>query len=273
MFPDFVHQIREDMSWALYRGKVLSCSEKKDLEENIKNHFSCMISNIMEILSLRYMTDEKFISNVRIIGEENLHCALSAGKGAILLMAHFGNWEYIGYWLSRIAKVDIASFYLDQYSKTLDSFLNKGRINYGLKLIHREELKDAIKHLKNNGVLALISDQDGLSTGEYIYFFDRLVSAPKGVARFALKFKCPVIPVYIYRNMTDFSHNIVFGSDLSADHRKVTIPQEIQKHYSFFESIILSHPSEWLWAYKRWKSRRHVVRAAYNQKLPYYKNN
>ena len=272
MFPEFVHQIREDMRWALYRGKSLSKSEKKQLEMYIKQHFSCMVANIIEILSLDYMTDEKFNSNVRIIGEENLRNALSKGKGAILLMAHFGNWEYIGYWLSRIGNVDIASFYLDQYSKTLDAFLNKRRLNYGIKLIHREEMKAAIKHLKSNGILALISDQDGLSTGEYIYFFDRLVSAPKGVVRFAHKFKCPVIPVYSYRNMTNFSHNIVFGSNLSLVGRDVTIQQEIKKHYSFFEDIILNHPQEWLWAYKRWKSRRHVVRTAYNQNLPYYKN-
>jgi KDO2-lipid IV(A) lauroyltransferase len=131
-------------------------------------------------------------------------------------------------------------------------------------LFHRiKEIKQGLKYFSKGGHLAFIADQDGLREGEYLYFFDRLVSAPPGVAKMSKKYGIIVLPVSLRYAWNKPEFLIEFGEPF--------YPKDMQEIYVWYEKIILQYPEQWLWLYQRWKKRRHVVSYAKEHNLPLFK--
>jgi len=240
------------------RGYYLPISTCKNIVCNV---FITQMKNIYEILKLSNECARKLVSNINVYGLENLENALHKKKGVILLLCHFGNWELLGAYLG-LNGFKVSTFYMDQYIKELTYYLNNMRKQFNLNLINRNKPYSALSVLKNGGILAMISDQDGGEKGVYLEFFGRLVSAMPGPAAFSYKTHASLLPARIYRN-NDNSHSILFDKPLSLfniKNKKEFISNNTKLIYNYFENIILSNPREWLWFYNRYKRRRHMDR-------------
>ena len=63
--------------------------------------------NLLEFLHLPHMSDEEINRLMTLEGREHMARALAAGKGAVMLTAHYGNWELAG------AKMALAGYPLN----------------------------------------------------------------------------------------------------------------------------------------------------------------
>lgn len=263
-----VKRVKNDVSLILglsdsSYSELSGTAKKKYLNDKCRDIFYSHLLIISEVIRLADMTPHEVDSLVKIRCDKNLQMVLKRGKGALLVIPHFGNWEVLGAALA-VKGYDIHSFYMDQSLKKLEAYLNRIRLFFGIKLIDRDDIRGAARALKKNALLGVIADQDGGPNGVYLRFMGRPVSAPRGAAALARMTGAGIVPTHIIRK-PDNSFEIVFGKELNTDilyklnrNKKLFEEQITRKIYEYYESLIVSCPEQWLWFYNRFKKRRHI---------------
>lgn len=224
-------------------------------------HFAQVLFELFKFPSI----DEKYIERyVRCDGLSNVDNAVKRGHGAIILTAHFGNWEFSG--LAGAVKgypQDVLA--KQQKFILLNGLLNKYRERYGRRVIEKGmATRGIINALKENRIVAILSDQDGGASGVLVDFFGRLASTPKGAVVFALKFNSEILPNFCARIKGPFYDMTIEkpialqnSGDIERDAQ-----ENLQKFTNILEDYINRFPSQWLWLHKRWKttpSRRILI--------------
>lgn len=190
------------------------------------------------------------IRNIGLIDE-----ALREGKGAMLVGAHFGNWELMGAALA--AKYPVTFVVGQQQNRRVDDLLNSYRLGKGIKIIPlKMALRGVLKTLKSNESVAILADQDAHDDGAFVPFFGRPASTPKGPALFALRAGCPMIVGYIVRGVNGFtvSFEKVPPPQNPVDDEDA-IRQYTANHVAILERVTREHPDHWFWMHRRWKTK------------------
>ena len=210
---------------------------------------------LLEILYMPALTPAKLN---RLISIENLHYlteAMNAGKGTVLLTAHFGNWEWMAARLVQ-AGLPMAAVAETQPGPGLDRLLNEYRQQVGLKPYARgNTLVCAMKALKNGQVLGFLADQDAKGSGVFVDFFGRPSSTPQGPAFFALRSGAPVVPAFIVRQPRNKGHRILLSPPIYAvdpQNPQEQIPAMTARMTEVMEDRIRRYPDHWWWFQRRW---------------------
>jgi len=238
----------------------LSFPEKsrKEIMRITKSTYKNFIKTVIDIMFFPKMTDEQikkmmFIDKAEIF--ERIH---NQNKGAILMSAHFGNWELTA--LSFSKRYPMSVMVAKQSNELIDDMINSIRTKQGFSAISRDNapqaFKSVMKALKNNHFVAILCDQDAGKQGVFIPFFGRLASFPKGAALFALRAKCPITTAFGVQQK-DGSMDMKVGEislpDTGSQEKDVEI---IMTQYAkLLEDAIREHPEQWFWFHRKWKTR------------------
>lgn len=212
--------------------------------------------SITEFLMSDAMDPAYFDTHVEIEGEERFRALVAEGKGVVLLTAHFGNWEFLnlmagvrGHALAVVAK--------PQKLRRSDAYLNALRSQRGAKVVLRGmDIRQVYRTLLEGGLAGILADQDGGVQGVYAPLFGRQSSYPRGVARFSYKTGAPALPVFVARIAPD-RHRIYVGSPIRGGEGESEPEFErrvVGDFSSQLEAMVRRHPSQWIWAHRRWKS-------------------
>ena len=191
---------------------------------------------------------------VEVSGQKYFDEAFARGKGALLMTAHYSNWEFLVAWTGYNYNFSgIAQHNKSAFQKEL---INRLRTSAGTKIIGKEEpMLRAISVLKNNAALGLISDQHTGSEGILAPFFDIPCSTAQGLAVFAYLTKAPIIPVRTLR-LAPYKFKIEISPPIEWEKkatRDETVYDIVCKTNHVFEAWIKDAPGEWLWLHKRYK--------------------
>lgn len=111
----------------------------------------------------------------------------------------------------------------------------------------------AYAHLSRGGTLGLLVDQK-LDTGLAVPFFGRPAMTMDALASFALKFRCPVLPIHVRRLgpgrlavLCDPPLSLPQTGDKKAD--IVALTNDMNR---VLEDWIRQQPGDWLWLHRRW---------------------
>jgi len=216
------------------------------------NHFRILL----ETLLLNGMADHELLSTVEVLGQEKL-----PKSGYIILIPHYGNWEVLGCFLARYG-LPIHSFYMDQRISGIEAFLNESRKYFGIRLIDREDVRLAVKILKNGGAMGVIADQDGGAGGFMTRLMGRPASFPRGAEVLSRLAGVPIVPMAMRRvGPLKFQVSILEplyhprSRGLKGEQAEAALYNEM---VMAFERTISADPSQWLWFYDRFKPRRHL---------------
>lgn len=211
--------------------------------------------NFIEFLKLPYTSDEKLKKNLVPGGLEHFHAALKNGKGLIVILGHYGNWD-----LMSVAQVLIG---LDGYiitktarNKSINTLWQKIREDKGVHFISdKNSIFQIVTLLKKNKIIFMIFDQHmGNSMGIRVNFFNRPASTMRVVALLSKKLGVPVIPVHCWRKGKKHYFQAEKKIDLIVGKSdEETIKLTTQKYNDVLEEFIRKCPEQWLWIHKRWK--------------------
>jgi Kdo2-lipid IVA lauroyltransferase/acyltransferase len=91
-----------------------------------------------------------------------------------------------------------------------DTFLNKYRSQYGNRIVYtKDSVRETLRVLRDNGVVAIIADQSGPKDSIYVPFFGRSVATFGGPALFALRTGASIIMILSIRR-EDGTYEAVF---------------------------------------------------------------
>ncbi len=212
-----------------------------------------------ELLRFHYTSPTDLVSMVKEVeGWHYLEEAKAKGKGIIGLGLHFGNWEYIGYYLS-LKGFPITDFALPLNDPIADELINKLRKKFGLRIIQSSSsfLRTCVETLKMNEILGLIADQYAGPLGTVVPFMGTPAYTYAGPAVFHLKYKADILPMYSVR-LRPFQYKVIIEAPI--EYPALTGERETDEKIVLnavsqrLGNIIQKYPDHWLWTHKRWKS-------------------
>lgn len=197
---------------------------------------------------------------IHLEGLERMQGALRAGKGAIGLTAHLGNFELAGAVLSLLG-MPVKALVLTHQNPQVDAFFRRQRESVGVTGIPvtPETLKSCFEAscaaLRRNEILALVGDRDFFDHGLELPLFGRTLQVPKGPAVFSLRTGAPIVPGFLVRNPNG-TYRFILEDPISVPNG---LPQEeavrrmMQECLNVMARYIRQYPTQWYLFQEFWR--------------------
>jgi KDO2-lipid IV(A) lauroyltransferase len=229
------------------------------IAERSMQHF---IELVMDVLvTPRLIHVETWHQHIHLRGLEATMRLLLAERGAILLTAHYGNWEVLGYALASLGfRTYSVARPID--NPLIDEWVLGVRERKGQIILSKRGVTTSAQDvLENQGVLAMIADQNAGPKGMFVPFFGRLASTYKSIGLLALQYRVPVIIGCARRRGDEFNFDIAV-SDIIHPEDWENLPaggdelRYITERYTrAIETFVREDPAQYLWIHRRWKTR------------------
>ena len=223
---------------------------------------------VMEFAKATTFSEEKILQKFRFENCEKFLKDNAEGKGVILLLGHFANWEILGYAMGIKAKKMTFVAY-PQNNPYVNKYIEKLRGKFGSTMISSyNPFFAAFRALKRGALVAILADQSVGASKLYMDFLNRPAEVSPMVAVLSLKTGLPVYHISFYREGKQmvvkctepiYPPQAPYSTQVLYDYSKV-LKQEL-------ENDIIAHPADWLWAHNRWKREGEVVQAMKQGKI------
>jgi len=224
---------------------------------------------VIEFLKLRALTPEEVARRVTLEGTEHLDAALARGQGVVLLTAHFGNWEWMG---ARLVQAGYALHVIarDQDDADITALVRGTREGVGMRVLRRNEVREALRCLRRNEVLGVLADQYAGKRGVIVDFLGTPTSTVTGPSVFALRTGAALVPAFVSRDENNHHRVRVQPAVplLRTGNREADIVANTARCNRIIAAQIRERPEEWLWIHRRWKLRHRRDLLALQQKSP-----
>jgi len=199
---------------------------------------------------------------IRLEGREHVESARHAGRGILFAAAHLGNWELSAYAYGLVVgPMNVVVRPLD--NPLLDRLVERRRALCGSRILSkRDPARPILKALAANEAVGILVDQNtSLDTGVFVDFFGISAAAPGGFARLAARSGAAVIPGFALWHPEERRYVLRFYPPVPMTGDTVRDTQAVQ---SVLEAVIRSHPDQWLWIHRRWKTRPPGAQSLYD---------
>lgn len=238
-------------------GEVLPETEIIRIAQAFYAHY---VRFFFELVKVPFMTAERKKRLVRVENTEVVAAADKEGKGVILLTGHFGNWEVA-------TVVGIAQF--PQFKGLFHFVRRQLKPDWVNKLVTRRfrragfgtidkrgSLDTIIDLLANKAIIVYVFDHHPRKKGFVVVdFFGYPAGTSKSLPLIALASGAPVIPATSWRE-PDGTHVLRFEEPIppvDCEDAGEAILQTTRSFNMALERMVLRHPEQWIWDYKRWK--------------------
>lgn len=187
---------------------------------------------------------------VTVEGLEHLEAARAGGRGVIIISGHFVTLELAARLMCDHAP--LAGMYRPHDGAVMEWAVQRGRLRYATAMFTREELRPALRHLKQGGLLWFAPDQD-TRRGDSVFvpFFGRPAYSLTSTHQLARLSGAAVLGFAHVRH-DDGSYALRLSpafedfpsSDATADTARVM---------AAIETMIRAAPTQYLWIHRRFK--------------------
>ena len=234
--------------------------ELRRLERDFYHHLADFI---VEIIKLAHISHEDLNKRAHLVNPELIDKLMDDGHPCvIMMMGHYGNWEYFCGTGSLFKDARLCQVYRPLKSKPFDRLFIRLRDQFGARGIKKNDtIRDTITLIKNKtrSCLVLLSDQTPSPANIHYWtqFLNQDTPVIVGGERIATKMNLPVV----FSNMKKVSrghYSVEFR--LVADKPGELSEFELTERYvRMMEESIMQNPAYWLWTHKRWKHKRGTV--------------
>lgn len=193
---------------------------------------------------------------IEIRGEENVRQALRQGRGLILAVSHFGNWELAGIAASAQG-MPLYAVGKTYKNPLVNETMRRLRGMTGLQTINQKgAVRESIQLIKKNKVIAMLIDEHAKKGAVWVDLFGRQAATSALPAMLALKYHTPVLAVFFYREKDKRSVLVFEGpfplietGDYDSD-----IAANTRQYMARLEKELIKRPADWtLWMHNRWR--------------------
>lgn len=200
-------------------------------------------------------TREDVLRRAHYENPEELLACYAKGQSAVLLTAHYGNWEWL---LSAIIVqlgIPVHAVYKPQRVTEVDQFLRQARGRFGGNPIPvKSFLYEVLKHRREQHVYALVADQTPMRQEDkhWTTFLDRDTAFYTGADKIARILRAPVF--YVGMRRVRRGHYVArFEKLAEPPYDRHDGGEIIERYARALERQIRSSPADWLWVHRKWK--------------------
>jgi KDO2-lipid IV(A) lauroyltransferase len=193
-------------------------------------------------------------SPVEIVNAEIIDQLRDDGKPALLFLGHIANWEYATMGaLQRGLK--IAQLYRVLNNPYIAWFIGRVHSHITQELVTKgsQGAKQILSVLKRGDHVSMLIDQK-LNEGIAVPFLGRDAMTAPALAKLALKFQCPVVPVRVERLKgihcrVTYYPPLPLPTEGSSDEQVYQLMLAVNNTLSDW---IRERPQDWMWVHNRW---------------------
>lgn len=190
---------------------------------------------------------------LQVHGLEHLTAALAKGNGVIMCSAHFLTLELAGRLLA--AQQPFAVIYRPQKNPVLDTFAKQNRRRIYQQIIARGDLRAMLRLLKNNGIVWYTPDIDaGRKNSIFVPFFNVPAATITATSRLAQRSNAAVLPAFPIRRKDNSGYDVYIHPPLE-NYPTADPEQDAMRINQIIEAAVRQAPEQYLWQYKRFKTR------------------
>lgn len=223
----------------------------------IEKKFYLNLSDVLiESLKLSTISRESLLKRMKLTNPSVFNNLEKRNKGAVLIGAHFNNWEWMSLSLSAQLKQDMYAVYKPLNNKDVDALMLKSRSRFGAKIIPMKQFPKVVLKNKNRATVNLmLADQSPHKSklDYFVNFLNQDTPVYLGAEKLIKAANLELLFVEVTRVKRGFYEmNIVpLALNKNCEQGEVT-----KLHLSQLEQMIIKEPQNWLWSHKRWKNSR-----------------
>lgn len=242
-----------------YFREVHEFSPWKALISLVRNYY-VFGQVILDKVALMAGIETKFTYNFD--GEEYLHQLAKEKNGALLVGAHFGNWEIAGHLLHRI-NTKVSIIMLDAEHEKIKNLISK---NIGVKNFNIIPIKKDLSHLslikkafENNEFVAMHGDRFLQGAKSFTCdFMGKKADFPTGPFYMAMKYGVPITFVSAVKESNSHYHFFATKPHLFKNYGKPKMRDEetlkiMTLYINNLEGLLKKYPLQWFNYYRFWK--------------------
>jgi KDO2-lipid IV(A) lauroyltransferase len=218
---------------------------KAEILRGMQEH---QVLNLLEVILYDRLL-QNFPDYIETEGEDVLKSVMAKGKGGIILSAHFGNWELVGYTLARLG-YPIHAIARPQAVNRMTEFMNGFRASRGVNVLMDNNLSASLKLLKENALVGIVSDLNARERGYQTTFFGRTASFYPTPVILSLRSGAPLIPTFIERESLK-KHRLRFEIPIEWPPGE-TMPERVRRYVERYENGFRRRPDHWVWFHERY---------------------
>lgn len=248
-----------------YRKSVIEKNIKRSFPEKsekerkkIKSEFYSYFSQLLvESLKMFHFSKSEIKQRFSFRDEEQIHTLLKQNKDVILVLGHYGNWEWGLLAASLRFDAEMVGIYKPLSSSYWDKKIKSIRSQFGATLL---SMKASGRYLLKKGkkprVIGIIADQTPSSDelNHWINFLNQKTPVFLGTEKLAKKLDCPVFFVHLEpknHGYYEMSFKLITTSPKAHKDGEIT-----RLHSQMLEHNINKKPAYWLWSHRRWKHQQ-----------------
>ena len=252
----YIFKYRKNIALENLRNSFPEKSEN-EIKQISKEFFKYFCDLMLETFKTLTMTTNQAMKRCSFTPDsldmlENLY---KANKDLIIVMGHYGNWEFGGTSFSSQCSHQLYVIYKPLTNKYFDRLIYKMRTRWGTKLIPYNETYAEMKKIKNTGsATGFIADQTPSPDNAYwTEFLNQDTPVFWGTERIAKKLNFPIVYMTIKRLKRGYYK--IYTEMLFEDPRKTKEGEISEAHTRKLEKDIVDQPEIWLWSHRRWKHK------------------
>lgn len=226
----------------------------------LRSNFESLGLGVFEFLRAWWGRLAPVDAGCEITGLERLAAARADGRGVILVSAHFTTLEVCLRLLCQ--HIELGAMYRPHEQEAMEWAVKRGRLRHAKAMFARDELRPAIRHLKQGGVLWFAPDQE-TRRGESVFvpFFGQPALSLTSTHQLARLGNAAVLPLF-HERLDDGRYRLEIGEPLEAfPTRDATA--DTARIMATLEGLIRRRPEQYLWLHQRFKRQPDGTRRQY----------
>lgn len=226
---------------------------EKEKNELIRQNFISLGKSIFETIFAFFASKRRLKNLAHIQNESIVLDAKKTGRGMIFIGTHFHTLEIVG----RLAALreNFCIVYREHKIPFVNFLLKKLMQKHYGQAIERRDVRSLLNALKTGKMVWYTPDIDaGYFNNIFVPFFGILASSLTATSKLAKKTGAIVLSIAFYRRQDGSGYDMIVHSPLE-NFPSDNLENDIAQVNLIQEKIIRKKPEEYLWSYKRFKTR------------------
>ncbi len=191
------------------------------------------------------------------ISRERFFSTSGKSEQAIIICAHFGNWEIAGQLIAMSSGLPLLSVFRPFDNPMIGDYINSRRGGNNHETAEKKgALRKIISAMEKGWSVAFVADQHASKKeGVTVNYFGHPASTHKAPAMLHLRTGIPLLVLMPRRVSDDFCFEFILSKPIihrpSGDETK-DIEAITQMFTSEIENVVRAYPEQWMWAHRRW---------------------
>jgi len=190
---------------------------------------------------------------VHIEGLEHVKHILKNNQSVLIFTPHFSSLHIVGRLITLHHPFSV--MYFPPKNPIFREISRRSMNRLYQQAIPRDDARSLIKALKKNSAVLYTPDTDaGLKNSIFAPFFNISTASVTATSRFAKISQCAVMPATYYRRNDNKGYNVKFYPPLK-NYPSDDLYKDAALINHWVEKFVREHPEQYLWQYKRFKTR------------------